>query len=271
MIGVTARVDTYDAEVSVETLYWAVDKIRKGALTDQVLEAAYEHMDKRFMAHMIAAAESRRNLRHVFDWPNDGAEGLGAPLFKTIMGGKGSKRVVSYVFLESRNYVPIREELQPYNLKRHIFHEKARIFETGESVIIERKPETKWLVYINEHRNAGFTERGGFVDDQGTTFSKGPSYIERTGGHKFKNNFANEFFIWWTSEAGGGTSLEYLANNLTRQVSVQTARFASAKRRVASLRGAMNRKNATPEAKRRAEQAINAIKMQWRKDRRDRL
>lgn len=267
---VKTHVDTYDAEVSVETLYHAVQKIKKGAMTNPVLDASYDYLNVRFYKDMHALAISRRNLRHVYEWPSEWrGEDIGRPLFHTLMAGKGKARYVTFNFTESTKPVPVRPELQGLVSGKHIFREKARIFESGEAVTINRKPGNEWLIFINEHKGAGYGSGESRVNEStGATMSKGPSEIVDSGNGKFKNQFQTAFFTWWTTQAGAGAHTDELANRLTRQTAIQLARFSSVKSRIAGYRGIINKKDATPEAKKNAEEAINAILMLWKKERR---
>ncbi|ASZ74890.1 hypothetical protein FDI69_gp076 [Rhodococcus phage Trina] len=268
MTTVTASVDTYGAEVSIGTLYYAIEKIKKGAINDPVLDAAFTYLEAAFLAHVREEASGKRRLTHVFDYGVDG--GLGNPLWKLVKSGTKANIVVGYTFIESDNPVPIPEELQGKITSQHIFREKAQILESAAPVIIARK-NAKWLVYINHRAGAGFVDNTPGFTKGNTTFHKGASYIERAGGGKFQNQFDNEFFTWWSLSAGKEATLDFLANKLTRQVAVQSARFASAKRRVAIYRGKAAKPDATPEAKAKAEAMIQEITKQWKGTRRAQL
>src|SRR5574338_408 len=147
--GMRVLVDSYEARVSVRTLYEVAQKIRRGALTDSIIHACFDRVDKKFNAHMAAAAGARADLRHVYDWGLVGSPS--GRLWKTSLIGNGSNRSVAFVFLPSHKRVPIDPELEGRaNFRRHIFVDKASVFERGEEVHISRK-YAKFLVYINRH------------------------------------------------------------------------------------------------------------------------
>lgn len=250
-------VDSYQARVSIRTLYEAAQLIRRGALTDSIIHACYEKMDRDFNVHMAAAATARDDLKHVYDWGL-----LGSPsgrLWQTSLIGNGSNRTVGFIFLPSRKRVPIDPELEGRaSFRRHIFVDKASVFEQGQEVHISRK-YAKFLVYINRHRGTGTTATGGKTfKSNGVTFTENASSIESAGGGRYKHKFTAEFVAFWSNLG----SVEEIATRLASSSSVQMARAASATQRKEGL----NRKmaDATPEAKARAQDAVKRINRQMR-------
>lgn len=252
MAGLNVNIDTYQARVSIRTLYEATQQIRKGALTDSVINAAFEKYNKDFNSYM-ATQGSRDALKHMFDWGM-----IGAPsgrLWRTEMRGRGSNREVGYVFLPSHKKVPFDPE-NPYLKRRHVFKNKAMVFETGQEVRISPK-YAKMLTYVNRHKGAGGTNDSGTNDKtfkrDGVTFTTRESTIE-AGGGQFAGQFTQEFYTFW-SELG---PIEQIAAELARSTDVQLAAAASAKNRIANYKNKM--RSATPEAKSRAKKAIQSIK-----------
>ncbi len=263
MTRVKTDVDTYGSRLSLDTLFYAVDKIKKGAVADRVLEASYSYLEVAFLAQMIKDANSgTRKLTHVFDYGSDG--GLGNPLWKLVQKEQGKEIFIGYTFIDSNKPVPHDPELQGIQTSTHIFRKKAELMESAEGVIIERK-DAVWLVYINRHKGAGTVEKNQPGFSKGSaTFHKGPSYIYESGGGKFRNNFDNAFFTWWSFGASKEEALDFLSNKLTRQVAVQAARWASVKRVVGRHKGTITNPNTSAEAKRNAEKMIQDIRKQWK-------
>lgn len=251
-------VDSYDARVSIRSLYEATQLIRRGALTDDVIKAAYRVMDRKFNAHMAAQAAARDDLTHVFDWGL-----IGSPsgrLWKTNLEGRGSNRSVYFIFLPSRRKVPFDPQLDDVLRRRHVFKRKAEIFEHGEEVTISPR-YAKFLVYINRHKGAGYTNS----DSDDKTYRKGKitfttrtSVINQAGNGKFQGRFTAEFIRFWSSL----DNTAQLADELGKSTSVQYARAAGAKKRMARYQSKLNDPSA--EARSRANAAIQNIKKQMR-------
>lgn len=255
----TASIDTYSSEVVLETLWRAAEMVRAGALTNSVMEAAYNVTDTKFNAWVKARAaasapDDDNSLRHVFDY-GETDDDLGRRLWKTARAGLNSSQTVSYTFLKSTRTVPVPEPLAAVGVeRRHVFREKASILENAETLNINRK-KAKMLVYM-ESKNS----RKGNAD--GIVFSKGPSFIQQAGDGRYKNEFMNAFLLWWTTDLGAGGDLKMVAEVLGQSFAFRSARVAGAKARVASYTKQMKAKDATPEAKARAQEMIKAIKKQ---------
>lgn len=250
-------VDTYQGRVSIRTLYEAAQLIRRGAITDNIIHACYEKMDRDFNVHMAAAAAAREDLRHVYDWGLVGSPS--GRLWQTSLIGNGSNRTVGFVFLPSRKRVPIDPELEGRaSFRRHIFTDKATVFEQGQEVNISRK-YAKFLVYINRHKGMGTTATGGkSYKSNGVTFTENESMIESAGGGKYQHKFTAEFAAFWSNLG----SVEEIATKLAGSSAVQMARAAGAEQRKQGLQKKMG--DAAPEAKARAQNAIKRINRQMR-------
>lgn len=257
MAGMEVKMDSYNARVSIRALYEATQMIRKGALTDSVIGAAYEAYEKDFNKYM-ATQGSRDNLKHMFDWGM-----IGSPtgrLWRVEMRGRGATREVGYVFLPSRKKVPFDPE-NPFLKRRHVFKNKAMVFETGAEVKISPK-YAKMLTYINRHKGAGGVSdsdgKNKTFKRQGVTFTTRTSTITAGSGEN-SGQFSQEFVTFW-SELG---PIQEIANRLARESEVQLAAAASAKNRIANYQNKM--RSAGPEGKSRAKRAIQTIKKNMRR------
>jgi hypothetical protein len=256
MAQIKMEMDSYNARVSIRTLYEATQLIRKGALTDSVIGAAYDVYNRDFNAYM-AAAGNKPNLKHMFDWGMVGAPS--GRLWKVEMRGRGASREVGYVFLPSRKKVPFDPE-NPYLKKRHVFKNKAMVFETGQTVKISPK-YAKMLSYVNRHKGAGGTEGGGkdkSFTKNGVTFTTRTSTFEIASGNN-AGQFSQEFVTFW-AELG---PIEKIASRLANETDVQLAAAASAKNRISNFKQKM--RSAAPEARARAKRAIKTIERNMKK------
>lgn len=262
------NVDDYDARVSISSLYHLVQKMRKGALSEELIGAAFRHADAGFDRHMQNVIGAREDLQHMYDW---GLIGVGkGKLWKTIMEGRGKSREVMFVYLPSVRKVP-HGELEGVLRTRHTFRDKAEVFEEARAVEISPK-FAKFLVYINHHAGMGYTEGSGihFTDSgsgddgdegSGITFSQRTSVIERAGGGKYYRKFHAEFLMYWTNP-----DLKALENELKESLEFQSAIAASAKNRIANYKTKM--KDADPEGRRRAKKAIDTINAKMKAEKR---
>jgi hypothetical protein len=255
---INVEIDTYEARVSIRTIYEATQMIRRGALTEQVINASFGVMDKDFNRYVAAlAATKSAHLSHMFDWGM-----IGSPsgrLWKTKMIGSQSNRVVVFSYLPSKKKVPLDPEAG--TRRRHVFVHKAQAFENATVVRISPK-QAKYLAFINRSKGAGRMEGQGKVfqrtDDSGRPF--GPTFSQKTsvikaGNGQFEHKFTTAFVSFWNAP---NSQLQAIADKLARSTSVQLARRASAQNRVANYTNKM--KDAGPEARARAQKAINTIK-----------
>lgn len=255
---INTEIDTYEARVVIRTIYEATQMIRRGALTEQVINASYTVMDKEFNRYIAAAASARgAHLSHMFDWGM-----IGSPsgrLWKTTMIGGGANRQVAFTYLPSRKKVPLDPDAG--TKRRHVFTHKAKVFENADTVRISPK-QAKYLAFINRSKGAGTMEGSGRVfqnrDSSGSPF--GPTFSQmtsviRAGNGKFEHKFTTAFLAFWNAP---NSQLEAIADKLSRSTAVQLARKSSANARVANYTNKM--KDAGPEAKARATKAIKTIK-----------
>lgn len=254
---INVEIDTYEARVSIRTIYEATQMIRRGALTEQVINASFGVMDKDFNRYMAAAAANdSMHLSHMFDWGM-----IGSPsgrLWKTKMLGTQSNRQVAFSYLPSRKKVPLDPEAG--TKRRHVFTHKAMVFENATVVRISPK-QAKYLAFINRSKGAGSMEGPGRVfqnkDRSGNVY--GPTFSQKTsvikaGNGQFEHKFTTAFVAFWNAP---NAQLEAIAEKLARSTAVQLARRASAQGRVANYTNKM--KDAGPEAKSRAAKAIKTI------------
>lgn len=254
---IETQIDTYEARVAIRTIYEATQMIRRGALTEQVIGAAYGVMDKDFNRFMAASAAGRgSHLTHMFDWGM-----IGSPsgrLWKTKMIGGGGTREVVFSYLPSKKKVPLDKEAG--TKRRHVFTHKARVFENASIVRISRK-QAKYLAFVNRSKGAGHMEGPGKVfqyrDRTGNAF--GPTFSQKTsvikaGNGQFEHKFTTAFVGFWNAP---NSELQAIADKLSRSTAVQIARKTSAQGRMANYANKM--KDAGPEARSRAAKAIKTI------------
>lgn len=249
--------DMYPVQVVAQTLWEATEMVRRGALTNDVMGASYKIADAEFNKHMaIEATRDNSKLKHVFDWQQTG---VGPRLWKTFMTGNNSNRIITFSFLPSTRKVPFPEPLKDKLKRKHVFYNKAKVLEDADNVVIRRK-KAKALVFL---ASDGITseQQGYYRNRNGVAFTKGPISMIAGGGY-YKNAFQNAFIAWWSSDLGAGGVTEVLANQLGESFAFQAARVAAAKKRAATYQKTIASKDATPEAKKRAEEMIKAIRSQ---------
>lgn len=262
-VAVTSDMNMYPAEVAVQTLWQAAEMVRKGALTNQIMQAAYERADRQFNEDTAVAAASSKDgyLSHVFDF--GGTQGVGPRLWKTIMAGNGSYRTVSFVLLPSRRKVPIPEELQPWIEDSYVFKNKADYLESAKPVTV-RLRKKKVLVFLRDsaqgraYMASGRAKLPKGAQYSNVAFSKGPVYIRQSEDGKYKNQFYNHFVTWWATM--GQREVGEVAEFLEKSFTVRSARTAAARTRIEKARKTAVSKSATPEAKRRAEKIIADVR-----------
>jgi len=251
------EVDNYEARVSIGAIYQVVQSIRKGALTEELIGTAFRIIDKGFDQHMQSVIGARDDLRHMYDWGMVGSNQ--GKLWKTVMEGRGKSREVMFIYKPSVKKVP-HGELEGTLRRRHVFRDKAEVFEEAQPVTISPR-FARFLVYINHHAGEGTTTGSGTSftsgdDEEGQkiTFTERTSVIDRAGGGKYYRRFTAEFVAYWTNPGG---SVEKLTQSLANDMEMQTAIAASAKNRIANYKNKMQSSDA--EAKRRAKKAIQTI------------
>ncbi len=250
-------INTYEARVSIRTLYEATQMVRKGALTNDVITATFRIYDTKFNQYMAGAA--KKGMSHMYDWGM-----VGSPtgrLWKTIIGGTGAGKIASFQFVNSKKKVP-HDPGVPQLRRRHVFKKKAEMMEKGETVNISPK-YAKMLAYINRHKGAGgVDEEPGSKSFQkgGITFTQRTSTILLANG-KFEGKFNAAFIAFWTSLG----PKQQIADFLAKSTSFHMARAAATRKRMSMQQGKATAMSSTPEAKRRAEQAIAGIKRDMKK------
>ena len=253
-IRIDSEVQDTGAQVAIRTLWQAAEMVRKGALTNQVMDAAFVTADAKFNAYMATEAEDNSQVEHVFDWNQVGS--ASGRLWRTWMTGRDSNRFVTFSFQQSRKKVPLHPKLEMHTRRRHIFREKAAVLEEAGPITISRK-QSRYLVYVA--RNEAQMRR---ANEDGIVFQKNPSQIEKAGGGYYENQFTMRFLAWWASDLGGGGEVKRIAEHLGDSFKFQAARTVSAQNRLATYTKRMNDTTLDAKARENAKKMVKAIERQ---------
>ena len=257
--AIHSTLSTYAAEVSILHLWNVAESVRRGALTDSVINPAFNISKRKFDEY--ARSEGRQpdvnspldgnsgKLAHVFEWGHGTNPGI--KLYDIYMTGHGKSRTISYKFRLSKTEVPQPDKMKKFYRRDHIFKEKATILENADSIRIN-PVESKFMVYWRP-TDPKANKKTGIV------FKKSTSFVQPAGGGKYDGAFAMEFIKWWTSDLGGGGDLNKAAELLSKNITFQSARTTSALNRIANIKA---RGSASAEAKKQADKTIKTIKAQ---------
>lgn len=258
---IKSEIDTYPAEVVLETLWHATKMISDGAITDSLMSTSFKISEKNFNRMVrkestqpdVEDPEGRTGGRfsHVFEWGSSPANPI--PLYKLFMAGRGSRRVAGYTFIQSRKAVPQPDALKPFYRRTHVFREKAAVLENADEIKIN-PIHGKYMVYWRPESSA--------ANKDGVVFRKNESTIFRAGGGKYDANFAQAFFAWWSGEFGVGGDMAKIARMLDMDKSMKVAKVVSMQKQIATQRRNLASKDATPEAKRKAKAMIADLNSQ---------
>ena len=253
-VRIDSEIQDAAAQVAVRSLWQAAEMVRKGALTNQVMDAAFVTANAKFNAYMATEAEDNSQVEHVFDWNQVGS--ASGRLWRTWMVGRDSNRFVTFSFQQSRKKVPLHPKLEAHTRRRHIFREKAAVLEEAGPITISRK-QSRYLVYVA--RNEAQMRR---ANEDGIVFQKNPSSIEKAGGGYYENQFTMRFLSWWASDLGGGGEVQRIAEYLGDSFAFQAARTASAQNRLAVYKRRMNDNELDAKARTAAKKMVAAIERQ---------
>lgn len=180
----------------------ALDQISKGALRTEVIGAVYGVMTRRFNKLVQADVSSPDSkLKHMVEWNTKGINPSDR-LWTTALEGN----TVQFHFKKSKKQVPIDPRLDNVVSTNHVFREKARVFEKGETVTI--KPvQMKFLRWYDDRPyEHGASLISHTNEKTGDVFAY-ESEITAPGGGEFVNEFSNQFALFW-STAGAQSSGE---------------------------------------------------------------
>lgn len=194
---------TVSADGQVDMLHAyddALDQISKGALRTEVIGAVYGVMTRRFNKLVqtdVSSPDSK--LRHMVEWNTKGVKPSDRLWVTTLAGN-----TVEFRFQESKKKVPIDPRLDNVVSTDHVFRDKARVFEKGETVTI--KPvQMKFLRWYDDRPYEHGTTLGAYK--KGDNVFAQESEITAPGGGEFVNEFSNQFAMFW-STAGAQSSGE---------------------------------------------------------------
>lgn len=121
------------------------------------------------------AREYPRGLHHVYEWGQTGQPS--GRLWNLIMAGRGNSRILNYIFIPSRTFVPAGEKYTGIKgdtrKRQHIFRWKAAVMESGGTVTVNRRGAKflafpsgsgmmfrtgPWEVDPGEHTRGNFTD-----------------------------------------------------------------------------------------------------------------
>ena len=260
------EIDSWAADVTLAFLREVTAEVKRGALTDQLMDTAFSIAANKFDAY--AAAKGKHGdpnepdwggsgpLSHVFEWGNPGI-----PLYHLRMVGVGKSRTVAYTFRESREDVPVPDVMEELYKRRHVYTHKADFLEQGKWLKINPR-WSKVMVFYRPGYNASRStenpesERG----QSDIVFKKSESNIYKAGGGKFQNKFKNAFFYWWTRGMGGSNGeLGKATKMLSESFVFEAEREVHELARLKAARKTSRDMDATPLARKRAKARAKSI------------
>lgn len=160
------------------------------AFKSNFLGNAMNQVRKEFM---ISAEANRDHLKHVFEWGDEQGQVGTRPLFAVTKNGSGSRRYMSFRFLDSTKQVPFPDEGRygftlNGNMKPHVFRKKALVMETQSEVVISPRPDNKKGLFIPWEQA-----------DKGYIMIKGSTVINPGGTSTGK--FSEFWEEWFRTEA----------------------------------------------------------------------
>lgn len=205
----------------VQTYSFLLDELNRSNWTQYLENSVFQVADRRFNAYMLA---NKEKYKHMFEWGAATAN-VGDRLWQTV----NLNGYVLFDFVESKKKVPVS---LPFTKYRHVFREKAELFEQGASVAVE-PVQSKYLRWRGGSAGGDHGGKAVVLPD-GTTEIRhpGPIYVEELGGGKYKNSFENAFLMHWAS-GGGGTIQEFtkeIANDPAYEFQVKKHKIAGLKR-----------------------------------------
>lgn len=261
------RVQTHGQMGILYGLDDALKQISRGALKREVIETVYQVMDRRFNRLMDAkAANGESNIRHMYEWdptPGNPAHRL---WYTKFMDGD----TVAYVFRQSRQTVPIDPRINNVMSTDHVFRDKARVFEFAEPVNITPK-NVKFLRWYDDRPYKYGQSLVKYVDKKTSVVHSYESNIHTSAGGSFRNEFTNEFSIFWATAGVEGTAnISRVLNgsvyfrNAVDASKYRAEQITTLKKMRATQRGILNNGRNGAAAKKAAKEMLGAIKKELR-------
>lgn len=200
----TISMDTINAHEFAGYLHGLAMTAKTDRHIAPVIKYTHALMSEEFDAYMAAIAPGQPDrYHHVYDWGMLGMQS--GQLWKNVLRGRGSKRVVSFEWLPSKRTVPIPDIPEGPGGKQlkeiHVFVWKAPVMEYKFDVVIKPK-------------------RGEFLaiptgdPDQPLFFTRQWVHNSNPGGEATTGAFTSSFSDWWGGFGAAGVMDEKLQRTL---------------------------------------------------------